>query len=152
MSTIEYFKDRFNRMLHGGAWHGDSVQDLLQGLTAVQAASYPVDGAHSIWEIVHHMTCWHEVVIRRLKGEDYEPDESVNWKPITGKTEADWEAAKDALYHSGREVILQLESSPGRDLQQTVPGKPYTIAFMLDGLIEHDAYHGGQIAMLKKLC
>jgi hypothetical protein len=31
-----------------------------------------------------------------------------------------------------------------------VPGKPYDIRFMLHGAAQHAAYHGGQIALLKK--
>ena len=52
----------------GGAWHGPSLQELLQGVTAAQAAQHPVEEAHSIWELVNHIAAWEAIVTQRLRG------------------------------------------------------------------------------------
>ena len=82
MSELERLKDRVTRSLLGDAWHGPSIQELLRDISAEQAASHPIEGAHSIWEIVHHITCWHRVVQRRLRGEAFDPSDHENWKPV----------------------------------------------------------------------
>jgi len=149
MNEIETLKDRVQRILHGDAWHGSSVKELLVGITAEQAACYPIADAHSIWEIVHHISCWHRVVKRRLRGEDYQPGDSENWKPVTEMSNEAWEAAKKDMYQSAEELILELDSVV--DLNAQVLDRPFSYSIMLNGLVEHDAYHAGQIAMLCKL-
>ena len=149
MSEIELLKDRIKRVLHGNAWHGASIEELLLNITAEQAASYPIADAHSIWEIVHHISCWHRVVKSRLRGEDYEPSDSENWKPVTIVSDQSWQAAKEDMYQSAEELILELASVV--DLNDRVFGRPFSYSIMLNGLVEHDAYHAGQIAMLCKL-
>ena len=133
----------------GDAWHGASIKELLAGITAEQATRYPIADAHSIWEIVHHITCWHRVVKMRLRGEDYDPSDSENWKPVPEVSDQAWEAAKEDLYQSADELILALARVI--DLNAPVPGRPFSYSIMLNGLVEHDAYHAGQIAMLRKL-
>lgn len=60
--------DLLERVTSGDAWHGDNVAQLLDGLSAADAARHPVAGAHSIWELVLHMTGWAEEVRARLLG------------------------------------------------------------------------------------
>ena len=47
-----------------------------------------------------------------------------------------------------QETILQLEDSR---LKDRVPGQPYSVYFLLHGVVQHDLYHAGQIAILKKV-
>ena len=149
MSEIEIIKDRIERVLHGNAWHGTSIKELLADITAKQAARYPIANAHSIWEIVHHISCWHRSVKRRLRGENYHPSDSENWKPVTEVSDQAWEAAKEDMYQSAEELILELNSVV--DLNDQVFDRPFSYSIMLNGLVEHDTYHAGQIAMLCKL-
>jgi uncharacterized damage-inducible protein DinB len=138
------------RAFKGEAWHGPSLRELLADVTSNNAAARPVANAHKIWEIVLHLTAWHRAVKRRLEGEAVQLSPQEDW-PAADETHATaWKNALAALENSHQqlcETILQLTEA---QLQNIVPGKNYSVYFMLHGLIQHDLYHAGQIALLKK--
>ncbi len=152
MDEIERIKDQLRRAFEGDAWHGPSLWEILAGISARQAAAKPLPGIHSIWEIVLHITAWHEVVGRRLAGEvivELTPDQ--NWPAIRNTAEAAWQQTLHDLGRS-RQLLMQAISGLSEDrLSEAVGGKGYTIYVMLHGVIQHDLYHTGQIAILKKV-
>lgn len=78
MSEVKRIGDQLRRSHEGIAWHGPSLLELLNGVTADQASRRPVPAAHTIWELVLHITACKEVVTRRLTGEtvpDLPPEE-----------------------------------------------------------------------------
>src|ERR1700749_3311767 len=98
MSQIESLADQLERSFRGGAWHGPAVAEALVGVDAAAAAARPLDGAHSIWEIVHHLTVWNEVPRRRLAGEGLENLAAErDWPPVPDVSAAAWQAALAAL-------------------------------------------------------
>ena len=56
MKESERIADPLRRAWEGEAWHGPPLKEILAGVTAAQAAARPAAAAHSIWEIVHHIT------------------------------------------------------------------------------------------------
>lgn len=54
------------------AWHGYSVIEILSDITANEAASLPLEGRHTIWELVQHMKTWKRVVRMELMGKEFE--------------------------------------------------------------------------------
>jgi hypothetical protein len=48
MSESDHIADQLRRAFYGDAWHGDSLFEILAGVTAAQAAARPVKDAHSI--------------------------------------------------------------------------------------------------------
>jgi len=61
--------DQFASTINGEAWHGDSLHEILKGITVKQALAHPIPQAHSIWELVHHIAAWEDVGRRRLEGQ-----------------------------------------------------------------------------------
>jgi hypothetical protein len=61
------------------------------------------------------------------------------------------EAAAQARLAAAYESLAARAASlaPER-LAERVPGLAYTVATMLDGVVEHGAYHGGQLALLRR--
>ena len=55
---MEIIADQISRAFRGESWHGPSVREVLAGVSAEDAAAHPIAGAHSIWEIVLHLTGW----------------------------------------------------------------------------------------------
>ncbi len=152
MTEIERILDQLKRAYEGGAWHGPSVREVLAGVSAQQAHARPLPNAHSIWELLHHIAVWENVGRRRLKGDRAEIDISSpeDWPPADDTSEAAWEQAKAALdrgHEALREAIAGLEES--RLNEPILPGLS-TVYVTLHGVIQHDLYHAGQIAMLKK--
>jgi uncharacterized damage-inducible protein DinB len=150
MGEIERITDQLTRAFDGEAWHGPSVKEVLEGVTAEHASARPVPGAHSIWEIAVHIGAWESFVLRRLRGEvivDVADEE--DW-PAHGTGEQAWRSTLDRLERGHRELLAEVSGMGEGRLAETVEGKGYSVYFMLHGVIQHDLYHAGQIALLKK--
>jgi uncharacterized damage-inducible protein DinB len=147
---LERIADQLRRAYDGEAWHGTPLRRLLSDVAPSRAAAHPVVGAHSIWELVHHITAWHRIVTRRLAGEVVDPTPSEDWPAVGGTEPSDWIATLAALENSVEqlaEAVLRLEPSA---LQRPVAGRKADTYVTLHGVVQHTLYHAGQIALLKR--
>jgi uncharacterized damage-inducible protein DinB len=134
----------------GEPWHGPSLHQILAGIDAEAAYARPLDRAHSIWELVLHITGWTTVCRLRLEGQEVsEPDDGDFPLPPAAAQDA-WHDAISRLEDAHARLITTVERLSDSDLAQEVPGKPYTKAYMIQGAVHHHVYHAGQIALLKK--
>ena len=152
MTEIERILDQLKRAYEGNAWHGPSVGEALAGVNASQAHARPLANAHSIWELVQHIAVWEGAGRRRLEGDRAAIDISSpdDWPPADDTSEAAWEQAKAALdrgHEALREAIARVDESR---LDEPILEGMSTVYVTLHGVIQHDLYHAGQIAMLKK--
>lgn len=144
--------DELHRAYDGDPWHGPSFRTILADVTAETAAKRHPAVAHSIWELVTHTSAWVEVVRRRLA--EWQPitlTEAENFPQVADASPAAWAATLaqlDDRVRVLRELVVGLDLAK---LDQTVPGKNYSVALMLHGTAQHLAYHGGQIALLRRL-
>ena len=154
MSKTARIADELRRAFDGEAWHGDSLFEILRGVNAAQASSQPIKNAHCIWELVLHLAAWEGAVQRRMTGVALELTDAENFPPVTDTSGAAWQNALKHVRHVHGELIDAVEKFPEASLAKQVPGKQgahYNFAYMLHGLAQHAAYHGGQIALLKKV-
>jgi len=145
--------DQLHRAFAGEAWHGPSVLEILSGLDASGAAVRPLPGAHDIWEIVLHIAVWDDVARRRLAGEVVEPTPAEDWPAVTETTPEAWQRAVDHLTQTHDALIRSVTAFSDARLLERVPGKEpayNTIYFLLHGVVQHELYHAGQIALLRK--
>jgi uncharacterized damage-inducible protein DinB len=150
ISQIGQIVEELRCAFDGEAWHGPALMEILDGVDAKTAAARPIATAHSIWELVIHITGWERVVTRRLHGEKLSLSDDENFGHITDFNPAAWQRAVAHLRSTHTELLKVVASLPEERLKEQVPGKPYDIAFMLHGATQHTAYHGGQIALLKR--
>src|SRR5438093_7878591 len=102
MSEIKRIADQLERAFEGGAWHGPSVREVLDGVTAEQALLRPLPNAHNIWEITLHIAAWEDAVRRRLQGEKVELTDAEDWPAIGQTSEAAWAACLAGLERGHR--------------------------------------------------
>ncbi|MGH9788971.1 MAG: DinB family protein [Candidatus Acidiferrales bacterium] len=150
MTEVQRIADQLRRAYEGEAWHGPSLRELLDGVTSAQAARRPLPQAHSIWELVLHITVWESVVRRRLTSEVPDPPPELDWPPVRDTSDAAWKQTLDDLDHGHQQLRQAISSLSDDRLSRRVLGKNYSIYGMLHGLVQHDLYHAGQIALLKK--
>ena len=152
MTEIERILDQLNRAYEGNAWHGPSVREALAGTTAEQAHARPLANAHSIWDLVHHIAVWENVGRRRLAGDRaaIEISSPEDWPPADDQSEAAWEQAKAALDRGHQALVEAIANVSGSRLDEPIFEGMSTVYVTLHGVIQHDLYHAGQIAMLKK--
>ena len=97
MSQIEHTVDQLNRAFDGEAWHGPALMEILEGVDAETAAAHPISGAHSIWELVLHLTTWERVIAHRMKGQALMPSDEENFPQVSVATDAAWREALQKL-------------------------------------------------------
>jgi|ERR1700752_674321 len=152
MTEIERILDQLKRAYEGNAWHGPSVREALEGISAAQAHARPLNHAHSIWELVHHIAVWEDVGRRRLTG-DKAPiaiSSPEDWPPPEDTSEAAWEQAKASLDRGHQALVEAIVQTPESRLDEPIFEGMSTVYVTLHGVIQHDLYHAGQIALLKK--
>ena len=151
MSEVARIQDQIRRAFNGEAWHGTALRELLAGLTAREASARPIRRAHTIWELVLHITTWREVVIRRIGGEPYgELPASEDWTSVPKAAAGAWKRTLADLDRSQRRLLSAVGTLTDRRLTTRVSGATYDFYVMLHGIVQHDVYHAGQIALIKK--
>jgi uncharacterized damage-inducible protein DinB len=149
-SKSKLLAEQLRRAFEGDAWHGPAVLELVADVDAKTAAARPIRNAHSIWELVLHIAVWDWASLRRLDGEVCQPEGTDNF-PIPPKpTAAAWRKAVADCKQTHNLLVKTVRALPESRLRDRVPGKKYDFYFMLHGVAQHELYHAGQIALLKK--
>jgi uncharacterized damage-inducible protein DinB len=151
VSEIQRLADQLKRAVEKDAWHGPSVLETLQGVTAERARAEPVVGSHSIWEIVLHLTAWMKVVRRRVLGERVDQPEEGDWPVVKETAASDWAKALDEFQKSYADLMSAIFRFSDEDLSKTMFDEKDYIYIRLHGIIQHNLYHAGQIAVLRKV-
>jgi hypothetical protein len=156
-SELVEMADLIERIMSGDPWHGPSVKKVLDGVTADAAARRPLAHAHTIWELVIHMTGWTREVTARVRGRAAQEPDGGDWPAIGDPTEARWRDAHSALFAAHRELadaIRQLDPAklprPVVDFRDNAMGTGLTHYVTLHGLLHHTLYHAGQVAILRR--
>ena len=154
MTNKRLLTSTVRRSFDGDAWHGPSVHDALDGVTEAIAARQPPGGAHSIWEITLHIAAWANEVERRLGGADAAEPKEGDW-PVAGGT---WLEAKQRVQDARDRIMKTIEALTEEDLEKRVGdgrdpalGTGFSYAGMLEGLAQHNAYHAGQVMVLRRI-
>jgi len=145
------------KQFDGDAWHGDALEVILEGISAAQA-SRRMGTAHSIWEIVLHIAGWTQEVTRRLQGGEAGDPADGDWPAVADVSDAAWQDARRRLRELHQAVLVIVARvppaelhAPVQDFRNSPDGRGRTVAETISGLIQHDVYHAGQIAILKRL-
>ena len=141
----------------GEPWYGSSRARLLAGLTAEQAAAHPIAGARSIWELVLHMIAWTREVTRRIQGQPPAEPIEGDWPAVPAVTPQAWAAVQTDLAAAHAALLAAVAAMPDERWPQVVGesrepalGTGVDVAGMLVGLAQHDAYHTGQVVVVRR--
>ena len=146
MRAVERILDQLNRAYGGEAWQGPALRELLEDVTEVEAKAHPTAGMHSILELVAHIRATMDLVSTRLAGNPKELTTEEDWADMTTMS---WAAALEELDHAESRVCDAVARLTPDDLDKIVVGRNYTTYVMLHGLVQHNLYHAGQIAIIK---
>jgi uncharacterized damage-inducible protein DinB len=142
--------EQLRRAFDGDAWHGPALLELLRDVDAATAAAKPLPDVHSIWELALHIAVWDAAACRRLNGEIFQPEGLENFPLAPKPTDAAWRNAVAQVKRAHDDLVKMVAGLPESRLWERVPGKKYDFYFMLHGVAQHELYHAGQIAILKK--
>ncbi len=157
MRETDRIVEQLQRAYNGDAWYGPSMRSALEGVDARQAVARPEPNRHSICEIVLHVTAWTREVTRRLRvGIAQEPADG-DWPAATVVSDGDWNATLARLDAANEELLKviatldegQLDDRIG-DVRDRALGSGVSRYVTVHGLVQHHAYHTGQISLLRK--
>lgn len=156
-TDFDALRQDLHQIYDGDPWHGSSITTVLKGINADVAAKRPIPGAHNIWELVLHMAVWTREVASRVRGADAK-DPPVDWPvPQFKGGEKAWLSATEDLAAAQKELESAVDALEPDDLMRWVGdqrdpalGTGLPVGTVIRGLMQHHAYHEGQIALLKR--
>jgi len=139
----------FADLQHGDCWIGVNFKDALHEVSAAKALENGSGKTNSIWQLVSHIIYWRTSVVNRLNGSMDSPPFPDFLLPEAGDEEHWRQTLHDfeAAYHSLRNAIHNIAED---HLDKPSPKPSQTYYQLMMGCLQHDAYHLGQIVLLKK--
>lgn len=135
----------------GGNWTGNSLREALKNVSLTAATATTKASTNTIASLVHHLTYWNNIMMRRIAGEVVDiPDVNGFDVPLL-TTEKEWEVLQQNNLRSAHGLAAAILKDERQDLSDPIlPG--YSSAYKnFQGCIEHIYYHLGQITMIKQL-
>ena len=150
--TIRSISENMEEVFCGNPWYGKSVLTLLNEIDPSIVYIKPGGQGHSIIELLYHMLTWEEFTLHHLESMMLEPEkyQLLDWRETNPEIHT-WNAGVSELKATHNKIINILQNASDDLLASKVPYKDYNTAVLLNGLIEHNIYHIGQIAMVKKM-
>jgi uncharacterized damage-inducible protein DinB len=143
--------DQLHRAFYGDAWHGPAVMEVLADVKAATAIAKPLPDVHSIWELALHIEVWDRSGLVRLQGTVFQPTGLDNFPlPSSTPNETAWKKAVAQVKRTHDTLVKTIAALSDDRLNDRVPGKPYNFYHLFHGIAQHELYHAGQIAILKK--
>jgi hypothetical protein len=145
---------RTARILHqletaftGDPWYGTSVRKMMRTLDESRVHDRPIADALTPAELLAHLTVWIENVARRLDGKPFEITHDLDFPSVDGVS---WNEQLERLDRAHAALMKKVATLTDEDLDRKVADRNHNYEFMLDGLLQHTAYHQAQIAILMK--
>jgi hypothetical protein len=146
--------DQLASTINGEAWYGNSLREILDGVTAQQAQAHPIPNAHSIWELVVHLEAWCNFAYGAVQGTPIPPwpgmPKELDWPPTGKSNEQSWQSAVKSFFAGHQKIVEAIKKFDDERLEGTVPGRTYNFYRLFQSTTQHAVYHSGQIALLKK--
>jgi hypothetical protein len=141
--------------INGEAWYGDSLREILENVTAIQAQAHPIANAHSIWELLYHIEAWVKFALGAVEGTPIPPwpamPVELDWPPVNEISEQAWKQAVESFFSTHLKLVEAIKTFGDEKLDATVPGSTYNFYRLFQSTTQHAVYHSGQIALLKKI-
>ncbi len=132
--------------------------EALADVTAAQAFAQPIPNAHSIWQLVLHITGWMDAVRERIENGPVAMPAEGDWPQIVDTSESGWQATLALLAQRQQALLQVLATLTDEQLKQRLgavndppSASGYSAYYNLHGVMQHNLYHTGQIVLLKKL-
>ncbi len=139
--------------LDGEPWFGRPVYAILREVDSSIAFRKPAPGAHSLADLLYHMLTWADFTLQRIQKQkitDMATFDKMDWREIDPAVH-DWDEALGAFIATHQQILALLQTKNLLFLDELVDYREYNFRILLNGLIQHNIYHIGQVAYLVKL-
>jgi len=147
----------FNNAYQGQPWHGKSSLEIIEASDPTKVFSHWIPNAHSIAELVLHLTAWTEEALDRLQGREAKEPLRGDWPVVSGTDLATWQRMLADFKLAHQNLLTYINDFDGDQWNKMVVDSgdeldvsigPYSE--LVNGIIQHLAYHSGQISLLQK--
>jgi uncharacterized damage-inducible protein DinB len=151
MNEQKTLREHLIELLDGGSAH-IRVQDAIADFSLERINDRPGDSAHSAWELLEHIRIAQWDILDFSINPEYEemswPDDY--WPKQKG-SEANWRKSVEQVLSDLR-AMIELVSDEKIDLFAKIPhGTGQTVLREVMLVADHNAYHLGQLVLLKKM-
>lgn len=150
MNESQRIQTLFKDLYHGHPWLDVTLQDTLSRITWEEAFQRPVQDGNTIWEIVNHIIAWRKNVLKRVQGEVLVTPSNNYFEEIKNPSKEAWENTLEALEYTQKEWLYFLNTFHQADFEKEYTVNKLSYYQNIHGIIQHDAYHLGQIVLLIK--
>lgn len=152
MKETVRISDLFKQLYNGEPWIDITLAGILNGLSADEAARKVYPDSNTIWEITNHIIKWRFNVLERIYGtENYPAGHETNYfAPVEDPSEKAWKDTLKMLEQSQTNWMEALKDLDEKRLEEINPRNKMSLYSYIHGIIQHDAYHLGQIVILMK--
>lgn len=151
MTERDRIKKLFRDLYSGDPWIDVTLDGTLQNIEAEKAAKKISAERNSIWQIVNHLISWRQNVLRRLEGEEIITPQNNYFEPVNDTSEEAWHSTLAKLEDTQRQWVSFLENFDEGRFSRVYADSHTTYYELIHGILQHDAYHLGQIVLLSKM-
>lgn len=154
MTTKEILLEQFTACYDQNGWFV-ALKNTLENLTAQQAIWKPENSDNSIWETLSHLNFYNEAYLKRFKGIDYvypTTDNNETFSSAETLSEEAWRAEIERFDSVMSEWRNLLEAAAETKFDEAVSATNKALwGSLISHINTHNAHHGGQIVLLRKL-
>ncbi len=149
---IQTIVHNLQEVLNGQPWYGRAVYEMLEEINDAKVYERP-DNNHSLIDLLYHMLTWAEFVQQRIEKipiHDMAALEALDWRTIDPSIHT-WQKGLAALKTSHNKIVEHLQIRKDIFLEEIVDYRKYNFRFLINGLVQHNIYHLGQIVYINKM-
>lgn len=149
-TNLSYYIAQLKHIYSGSPWYGDSLRHKLETVKPEEVFEVPAPGAHSLAQLVAHILVWRRLLVERIKGNSdfqIQVNSARDWPPTAMLETKGWRTLLAEMDANQAELIGLLESESDELLSRPLPDGKHALRLLLDGIIQHDVYHTGQIGL-----
>ena len=151
-NELKIYAAQLNENFDGEPWFGRNIQAILKEINEEIACQKP-NGQHSMLELLYHMINWRLFTINRLEKSSatVKSFEENDWQVLDHQDKSLWQKGIEQLNDTQQRLLNLINTMKDEDLQSPVHERDYENRTLINGIIQHDIYHLGQIAFIKKM-
>lgn len=149
-TNLSYYISQFQNIYNGSPWYGDSLQEKLSAVSSEEIFTVPAPGMHAVAQLVAHILVWRRLLVERIKGNNdfqIQVNSARDWPPASMLESKGWEPLLAELEANQNELIRLLQSETDELLDRSLPDGTHAMRLLIDGILQHDVYHVGQIGL-----
>lgn len=151
MKEKERLKSLFEKLYNGSPWIDINIDATLKNISHQQAHKRILAGCNSIWEITNHLIAWRSNVLKRVHGKKIKTPGNNYFEKVNDHSANAWANTLKRFAATQKQWLHYLEKLNPEQLGTLYPGNNMSYYEHIQGILQHDAYHLGQIVLLKKV-